>query len=171
MSTSKPLQLDEFLQQCRQRVDARLDVALDAEIASSTLLEAMRYACLGGGKRIRPVLAYGSALAVGGELAAADNAAAAIELIHSYSLVHDDLPAMDDDDLRRGKPTLHKAYDEATAILVPGLSNFKRGPRNPKKCARGTQSPCHGAVAESGNRCHGHGRWPEPGFRGGGART
>ena len=118
MSTSKPLQLDEFLQQCRQRVDARLDVALDAEIASSTLLEAMRYACLGGGKRIRPVLAYGSALAVGGELAAADNAAAAIELIHSYSLVHDDLPAMDDDDLRRGKPTLHKAYDEATAILV-----------------------------------------------------
>ena len=118
MSTSNPLQLDEFLQQCRQRVDARLDVALDAEIASSTLLEAMRYACLGGGKRIRPVLAYGSALAVGGELAAADNAAAAIELIHSYSLVHDDLPAMDDDDLRRGKPTLHKAYDEATAILV-----------------------------------------------------
>jgi geranylgeranyl pyrophosphate synthase len=78
----------------------------------------MRYACLGGGKRIRPILAYGSALAVGGELAAADNAAAAIELIHSYSLVHDDLPAMDDDDLRRGKPTLHKAFDEATAILV-----------------------------------------------------
>jgi geranylgeranyl diphosphate synthase type II len=118
MSTSKPLQLDEFLQQCRQRVDARLGAALDAEIASTTLLEAMRYACLGGGKRIRPVLAYGSALAVGGELAAADNAAAAIELIHSYSLVHDDLPAMDDDDLRRGKPTLHKAFDEATAILV-----------------------------------------------------
>ena len=118
MSTSKPLQLDEFLQQCRQRVDQCLGAALDAEIASTTLLEAMRYACLGGGKRIRPILAYGSALAVGGELAAADNAAAAIELIHSYSLVHDDLPAMDDDDLRRGKPTLHKAFDEATAILV-----------------------------------------------------
>lgn len=118
MSTSKSLQLDEFLQQCRQRVDQRLGTALDAEIASATLLEAMRYACLGGGKRIRPVLAYGSALAVGGELAAADNAAAAIELIHSYSLVHDDLPAMDDDDLRRGKPTVHKAFDEATAILV-----------------------------------------------------
>jgi geranylgeranyl diphosphate synthase, type II len=118
MNTSNLLQLDEFLQQCRQRVNQRLAVALNAEIASATLLEAMRYACLGGGKRIRPVLAYGSALAVGGELAAADNAAAAIELIHSYSLVHDDLPAMDDDDLRRGKPTVHKAFDEATAILV-----------------------------------------------------
>lgn len=118
MSTSNTLQLNDFLQQCQQRVDRRLNAALNAEIASSTLLEAMRYACLGGGKRIRPVLAYGSALAVGGDLAAADNAAAAIELIHSYSLVHDDLPAMDDDDLRRGKPTLHKAFDEATAILV-----------------------------------------------------
>lgn len=118
MSTLSTNQLDEFLQQCQQRVDQRLGEALKAEIASSTLLEAMRYACLGGGKRIRPVLAYGSALAVGGELASADNAAAAIELIHSYSLVHDDLPAMDDDDLRRGRPTVHKAFDEATAILV-----------------------------------------------------
>lgn len=118
MNTSSTNQLDEFLQQCQQRVDQRLGEALQAEIASSTLLEAMRYACLGGGKRIRPVLAYGSALAVGGELASADNAAAAIELIHSYSLVHDDLPAMDDDDLRRGRPTVHKAFDEATAILV-----------------------------------------------------
>ena len=118
MSTSNPLQLNEFLQQCQQRVDQRLGAALDAEVASSQLRGAMRYACLDGGKRIRPVLAYGSALAVGGELAAADNAAAAIELIHSYSLVHDDLPAMDDDDLRRGKPTVHRAYDEATAILV-----------------------------------------------------
>jgi geranylgeranyl pyrophosphate synthase len=118
MSTPNTLQLDEFLQQCQQRVDQRLGAALDAEIASATLREAMRYASLGGGKRIRPVLAYASALAVGGDLAAADNAAAAIELIHSYSLVHDDLPAMDDDDLRRGKPTVHKAFDEATAILV-----------------------------------------------------
>lgn len=118
MSPPQTNQLDEFLQQCQLRVDQRLGAALDAEIASSKLLEAMRYACLGGGKRIRPVLAYGSALAVGGDLAAADNAAAAIELVHSYSLVHDDLPAMDDDDLRRGKPTVHKTFDEATAILV-----------------------------------------------------
>ena len=118
MSTSNTLQLNEFRQQCQQRVDQRLGAALDAEIVSATLLEAMRYACLGKGKRIRPVLAYASVLAVGGELTAADNAAAAIELIHSYSLVHDDLPAMDDDDLRRGKPTVHKAFNEATAILV-----------------------------------------------------
>ena len=111
MSTSNTLELIEFRQQCQQRVDQRLGAALDAEIVSVTLLEAMRYACLGGGKRIRPVLAYASVLAVGGELAAADNAAAAIELIHSYSLVHDDLPAMDDDDLRRGKPTVHKAFN------------------------------------------------------------
>ena len=110
--------LNEFQQQCQQRVDQHLGAALNAEIVSATLLEAMRYTCLGGGKRIRPVLAYASAVAVGGELAAADNAAAAIELIHSYSLVHDDLPAMDDDDLRRGKPTVHKAFGEATAILV-----------------------------------------------------
>lgn len=118
MTSSNTKMLDEFLTRCQQRVDQRLAEKLDAEIISHTLQQAMQYACLGGGKRIRPVLAYGSALAVGGELAAADNAAAAVELIHSYSLVHDDLPAMDDDDLRRGKPTVHKAYDEATAILV-----------------------------------------------------
>lgn len=118
MTSSNIKMLDEFLTQCQQRVDQRLAEKLDTEIISHTLKQAMQYACLGGGKRIRPVLAYGSALAVGGELAAADNAAAAVELIHSYSLVHDDLPAMDDDDLRRGKPTVHKAYDEATAILV-----------------------------------------------------
>ena len=78
----------------------------------------MAYATLGAGKRIRPVLAYGGALAVGGELESADSPACAVELIHSYSLVHDDLPAMDDDDLRRGKATVHKAFDEATAVLV-----------------------------------------------------
>lgn len=84
----------------------------------SRLFEAMRYAVLGGGKRIRPLLVYatGSLLAVDEDYL--DAAAAAIELIHVYSLIHDDLPAMDDDDLRRNKPTLHKAYDEATAILA-----------------------------------------------------
>ncbi len=118
MSTSNNKLLDEFLEQCQQRVDRRLSDKLNANIYSYTLKEAMQYACLGGGKRIRPVLTYGSALAVGGDLEAADNAAAAVELIHSYSLVHDDLPAMDDDDLRRGQPTVHRAFDEATAILV-----------------------------------------------------
>ena len=118
MSTSNSKPLADFLQECQQRVDRRLSDMLNANIYSQTLKEAMQYACLGGGKRIRPVLTYGSALAMGGSLESADNAAAAVELIHSYSLVHDDLPAMDDDDLRRGQPTVHKAFDEATALLT-----------------------------------------------------
>ncbi|MCB0218510.1 MAG: polyprenyl synthetase family protein [Chrysiogenetes bacterium] len=80
--------------------------------------EAMQYALLGGGKRLRPILVLAACEAVGGKAAAAYPAACAIEMIHTYSLVHDDLPSMDDDDLRRGRPTTHKKYDEATAILV-----------------------------------------------------
>jgi len=82
------------------------------------LAEAMRYAVLGGGKRLRPFLVVEAARLAGGDPATAMRAGAAIELLHVYSLVHDDLPAMDDDGLRRGRPTVHKAYDEATAILV-----------------------------------------------------
>ena len=82
------------------------------------LLEAMRYATLGGGKRLRPFLVVEAARLFGVEGEGVLRAAAALEMIHCYSLVHDDLPAMDDDDLRRGRPTTHKAYDEATAILV-----------------------------------------------------
>jgi geranylgeranyl pyrophosphate synthase len=79
----------------------------------------MRYSALdGGGKRIRPILVYAVGELLGGEHATLDTAACAVELIHAYSLIHDDLPAMDDDDLRRGKPTLHRAFDEATAILA-----------------------------------------------------
>ncbi len=104
--------------QCQQRVNKLLDTHLDQDIPSQTLRDAMIYACVGGAKRIRPALVYGSAQAVDTELDRADHAACAVELIHSYSLVHDDLPVMDDDDLRRGKPSLHKAFDEATAILV-----------------------------------------------------
>lgn len=118
MTSDQSPSLDDFLQQCQQRVNQKLSRHLNTDIISPTLKEAMEYACLGGGKRIRPVLTYGANLAVGGDLTSADHAAAAVELIHSYSLVHDDLPAMDDDDLRRGKPTVHKAFDEATAILV-----------------------------------------------------
>ncbi len=81
------------------------------------LHEAMRYAAEGG-KRLRPLLVYACGEVLGVDASRLDNAAAAIELIHAYSLVHDDLPAMDDDDLRRGRPTCHRAYDEATAILV-----------------------------------------------------
>ncbi|MBV8910852.1 MAG: polyprenyl synthetase family protein [Gammaproteobacteria bacterium] len=78
----------------------------------------MRYSVLGGGKRLRPLLVYLTGESLGAPLAALDAPAAAVELIHAYSLVHDDLPAMDDDDLRRGRPTCHRAYDEGTAILV-----------------------------------------------------
>ena len=82
------------------------------------LMAAMRHAVLGGGKRLRPFLAIETARMLGGPEAGALAAGAGVELVHCYSLVHDDLPAMDDDDMRRGKPTVHKAYDEATAILV-----------------------------------------------------
>ena len=103
----------------QQRVNTALDTWLPAVTIQPTRLhEAMRYTVLNGGKRIRPLLVYltGQTLNVNPTLL--DGLASAVELIHAYSLVHDDLPAMDNDDLRRGKPTCHKAFDEATAILV-----------------------------------------------------
>src|SRR5512142_617731 len=95
---------------------ARMESALAArlpgpEVIPSRLHEAMRYSVLGGGKRIRPALVFAAARAVGRTEDEVEAAACAVELIHVYSLVHDDLPAMDDDDLRRGRPTVHKAYD------------------------------------------------------------
>jgi len=78
----------------------------------------MRYALLGGGKRVRPLLVYAAGALFGADTAVLSRAAAAVEMIHAYSLVHDDMPCMDDDELRRGKPTVHVAYDEATALLV-----------------------------------------------------
>ncbi|MGH1357544.1 MAG: polyprenyl synthetase family protein [Burkholderiaceae bacterium] len=106
-----------------ERAEAALDARLPARsVAPARLHEAMRYAALDGGKRIRPMLVYAT-----GELSAdrsasvrdsLDSAACAVELIHAYSLVHDDLPCMDNDDLRRGKPTVHRQFDEATAMLV-----------------------------------------------------
>ncbi|HEU0282443.1 MAG TPA: farnesyl diphosphate synthase [Gallionella sp.] len=89
-----------------------------AEIAPQRLHEAMRYAVLDGGKRVRPLLAFAAGELAGAEQGRVDVAAAAVELIHAYSLVHDDMPCMDDDVLRRGKPTCHVQYDEATALLV-----------------------------------------------------
>ena len=110
--------LDELFDQTQRRVDRFLtDLFLDS-VSDQDLMKAIRYASLDGGKRIRPLLVYASATAVGAQLENADAPASAVELIHSYSLVHDDLPAMDDDDLRRGKPSVHKAFNEATAILV-----------------------------------------------------
>ncbi|HUQ08676.1 MAG TPA: farnesyl diphosphate synthase [Steroidobacteraceae bacterium] len=103
----------------QQRIEAVLARTLEIDGAETPrLLEAMRYSTLGGGKRVRPVLVYATGEALGASLDQLDAAAAAVELIHVYSLVHDDLPAMDNDDLRRGRPTCHRAFDEATAILV-----------------------------------------------------
>jgi farnesyl diphosphate synthase len=104
---------------CQQRVDAYLDEVLPlAQTTPRRLHEAMRYAVFNGGKRVRPLLVYAAGECVGASVDRLDAPAAAIELIHAFSLVHDDLPAMDDDDLRRGKPTVHIQYDEATAILA-----------------------------------------------------
>ncbi|MDC8805094.1 (2E,6E)-farnesyl diphosphate synthase [Halomonas pacifica] len=103
----------------RARIDAWLEGLFAARMPPSARLEAaMRHGLLVGGKRLRPVLVYAAGRALGADEALLDAPAAAVELIHAYSLVHDDLPAMDDDDLRRGQPTVHKAYDEATAILA-----------------------------------------------------
>ena len=106
-----------------RRYQKRVDEALAHFLPSSDqtptkLHEAMRYAVLGGGKRIRPVLAYATAECFGANLSDIDSAACAVELIHCYSLVHDDLPAMDNDDLRRGRPTCHKVYGDAMALLA-----------------------------------------------------
>ena len=102
-----------------QRTEATLSNALpDPTVAPQRLHAAMRHAVLNGGKRMRPLLVYATGTALGASEASLDAAAAAVELIHCYSLVHDDLPAMDDDALRRGQPTVHVAFDEATAILA-----------------------------------------------------
>jgi len=101
------------------RIERVLHALLPAsDVAPARLHEAMRYAVLGGGKRVRPLLAYGAGELTGAAMERVDCVAAAVELIHAYSLVHDDMPAMDDDSLRRGKPTVHVEYDEATALLV-----------------------------------------------------
>jgi geranylgeranyl pyrophosphate synthase len=103
----------------RSRVDRKLaDVLGPTREVPQRLLDAMRYSVLGGGKRIRPLLVYASGELVGVAEEILDAIGAAVELIHAYSLVHDDLPAMDDDDLRRGRPTTHRQFDEATAILA-----------------------------------------------------
>ena len=108
------LELNEY----QARVEKALDTYLPAEDVEPSLLhKAMRYSVLDGGKRIRPILVYAAGECLGVERSVLDAPAVAIEFIHVYSLIHDDLPSMDDDDLRRGKPTAHIAFDEATAIL------------------------------------------------------
>jgi geranylgeranyl pyrophosphate synthase len=110
--------LAQTLKGYRQRVEMQLEQKLSHSSIQPSLQEAMRYSLFNGGKRIRPALVYLVNQALGGELSSADTAACAIEAVHGYSLVHDDLPAMDDDNLRRGKATCHIAFDEASAILA-----------------------------------------------------
>jgi len=111
--------LKEYLGFCQQRVEAALDLRLPkADILPQKLHQAMRYCTLDGGKRTRPLLTYATGKTLGLAPETLDGPACAVEFIHVYSLIHDDLPAMDDDDLRRGKPTCHVAFDEATAILA-----------------------------------------------------
>jgi geranylgeranyl pyrophosphate synthase len=109
------VQLREWQSRIARELDARLP---STGLFPARLHEAMRYSVLGGGKRVRPVLVYATAAALRIPETRVDGAACAVELIHAYSLVHDDLPAMDDDDVRRGRPSCHKAFDEATAILA-----------------------------------------------------
>ncbi len=107
------------LEEYQQRIEQVLDRCLSLpDSGTARLREGMRYSVLGGGKRLRPVLVYTTGQCLGAPLEQLDIPAAAVELVHVYSLVHDDLPAMDDDDLRRGRATCHRAFDEATAILV-----------------------------------------------------
>ncbi len=111
--------LNELLSTCNHRVETFFDKYLPPQSqAPTTLHSAIRYTALGSGKRIRPALVYATGEALGIEKRDLDGVAAAVELMHCYSLIHDDLPAMDDDDLRRGKPTCHCAFGEATAILA-----------------------------------------------------
>jgi farnesyl diphosphate synthase len=111
--------LDTLFARWRQRVDDAIATALPDPVTEPRRLHAaMRHAALLGGKRMRPLLVYATGAALGADLDRLDPAATAVELIHAYSLVHDDLPAMDDDALRRGQPTVHVAFGEATAILA-----------------------------------------------------
>ncbi len=113
------MKLDAWMQSTRQRTEAALNHFLPiASHNPKRLHEAMRYACLNGGKRLRPILVHAAGEISGASEASLDCCAAAIEMIHVYSLVHDDMPCMDDDMLRRGQPTCHIQYDEATALLV-----------------------------------------------------
>ena len=108
-----------FMTTCQARVEAALERWLPAAtIHPAALHQAMRYASLGGGKRVRPLLVYAAGQVASAPQGRLDTPACAVELIHTYSLIHDDLPAMDDDDLRRGRPTCHKAFGEAQAILA-----------------------------------------------------
>ncbi|HQZ03117.1 MAG TPA: polyprenyl synthetase family protein [Thauera sp.] len=116
---SVTLSFTDWMGQIQQRTETALETLLpEASIAPQRLHEAMRYAVLGGGKRVRPLLTHAAGELAGAPAERLDSLSCAVELIHAYSLVHDDMPCMDNDVLRRGKPTVHVEYDEATALLV-----------------------------------------------------
>ena len=110
--------LSGYIEDKNRQINAALDQIFDDAQTSEPIVEAMKYSLMAGGKRIRPILCLAAAEAAGGKSQNVMPAACALEMVHTYSLIHDDLPAMDDDDLRRGKPTSHIAFDEATAILA-----------------------------------------------------
>ena len=110
--------LTNYLNDKKELINSELDKIFRNIASSRHIVKAMKYSLMAGGKRIRPILCLAATEAVGGNLESALPAACALEMIHTYSLIHDDLPAMDDDELRRGKPTCHVAFDEATAILA-----------------------------------------------------
>src|ERR1700760_3186940 len=113
------MNFEQWMRTVLERVDQALERYLPpTSTAPARLHEAMRYAVLGGGKRVRPLLCHAAGELTGASAAAVEAASGALEMCHVYSLVHDDMPAMDDDALRRGKPTVHVKYDEATALLV-----------------------------------------------------
>jgi geranylgeranyl diphosphate synthase, type II len=155
MVKSASFSLDRYGHEVRSRVDEALAAyaALDAD-CPATLAEAIRYSLLAPGKRLRPTLVVMAAEACGGSRESALPAACAIEMVHAYSLVHDDLPAMDDDDVRRGRPTCHKAFGEATAILVGdallamAFEVLARDVRPPEVAAR-----CCGVLAQAAGPC------------------
>lgn len=114
-------QYEEYLGRARQALERACERYLPEE---SEVCRAARYSLLGGGKRIRAVLVLSVCEMLGGDGAAAEAFAAAVEMLHCYSLIHDDLPCMDDDDLRRGRPSCHKAFGEATALLAGDVLHF-----------------------------------------------
>lgn len=119
MTQTEQLSLQEYLAEQQQAVDRALDEWVPAaDVEPYSIHKAMRYSLFAGGKRIRPLLAIAGARAVSDSPVGIENAAATLEMIHTYSLIHDDLPAMDNDDLRRGRPTCHKVFGEAIAILA-----------------------------------------------------
>lgn len=149
------MDLAALIQQTTQKVEQRLNELLPAEsTAPTTIHQAMRYSVFAGGKRIRPLLCLQAALACGGSEDAALDAACALEVLHTYTLIHDDLPCMDNDDLRRGKPTNHKVFGEGVAVLAGDAlltEAFAMLARMPENAAYGVRDYVAELAAQTGS--------------------